>query len=40
MSFKKESSGKPVGRFKGSVSTNSKLIRLCKSQKIHGIKIV
>ena len=40
MPFKKGTSGNPIGRPKGSVSTTSKLIREHISQAIDGNKIV
>jgi hypothetical protein len=40
MPFKKGTSGKPIGRPKGSVSTTSKLIREHISQAIEGNKIM
>ena len=40
MSFKKGTSGKPIGRPKASVSTTSKLIREHISQAIDGNKIM
>ena len=40
MPFKKETSGNPIGRPKGSVSTTSKLIREHISQAIDGNKIM
>jgi len=40
MPFKKGTSGKPIGRPKGSVSTTSKLIREHISQAIDGNKIM
>ena len=40
MPFKKGTSGNPIGRPKGSVSTTSKLIRECISQAIDGNKIM
>ena len=40
MPFKKGTSGNPIGRPKGSVSTTSKLIREHKSQAIDGNKIM
>jgi hypothetical protein len=40
MPFKKGTSGNPVGRPKGSVSTTSKLIREHISQAIDGNKII
>ena len=40
MPFKKGTSGNPIGRPKGSVSTTSKLIREYISQAIDGDKIM
>ncbi len=40
MTFKKGTSGNPIGRPKGSVSTTSKLIREHISQAIDGNKIM
>ena len=40
MSFKKGTSGNPIGRPKGSLSTTSKLIREHISQAIDGNKIM
>ena len=40
MPFKKETSGNPIGRPKGSLSTTSKLIREHISQAIDGNKIM
>ena len=40
MPFKKGTSGNPIGRPKGSVSTNSKVIREYISQAIDGNKII